>query len=142
MICPCNREANASRYDRQTFLDLGIDHVDLYFDDGSNPSDEIVERFIGMAEAVIEGSGRRVAVHCKAGLGRTGVLIGGELEVADQNQLKLHSLPDLQVPLHRCRGHRLHALDPTGDGSWATATVHGRESDEMGWMGKLSALSS
>ena len=53
-------------------------HVDLYFDDGSNPSDEIVRAFIRLAEEVIEKRKMKVAVHCKAGLGRTGVLIGGE----------------------------------------------------------------
>jgi cell division cycle 14 len=51
----------------------------MYFDDGSNPSDEIVRHFIRLAEDVIERQGKRVAVHCKAGLGRTGVLIGGKL---------------------------------------------------------------
>jgi cell division cycle 14 len=54
----------------------------MYFDDGSNPSDEIVRHFIRLAEDVIERQGKRVAVHCKAGLGRTGVLIGGKLIVA------------------------------------------------------------
>ena len=67
------------RYDRRLFLDLGMDHVEMYFDDGSNPSDEIVRDFIHLAEETIEGRGMKVAVHCKAGLGRTGVLIGGEI---------------------------------------------------------------
>ena len=67
------------RYDRQVFLDLGMEHVDMYFDDGSNPSDDIVRQFIQMAETIIESRGQKVAVHCKAGLGRTGVLIGGQL---------------------------------------------------------------
>lgn len=49
----------------------------MYFDDGSNPSDEIVREFIRLAEDTIAGRGMKVAVHCKAGLGRTGVLIGG-----------------------------------------------------------------
>jgi cell division cycle 14 len=49
----------------------------MYFDDGSNPADEIVRDFIRIADEVIVESGKKVAVHCKAGLGRTGVLIGG-----------------------------------------------------------------
>ena len=61
---------------------MGIDHVDMYFDDGSNPSDDIVRAFIRIAEEVIEKRKMKVAVHCKAGLGRTGVLIGGELKSA------------------------------------------------------------
>ncbi len=50
----------------------------MYFDDGSNPSDQIVRDFIRLSEEIIEGRGKKVAVHCKAGLGRTGVLIGGQ----------------------------------------------------------------
>nr|XP_031862049.1 uncharacterized protein CI109_002462 [Kwoniella shandongensis]KAA5529121.1 hypothetical protein CI109_002462 [Kwoniella shandongensis] len=70
---------NDELYDRRHFLDMGIDHVEMYFDDGSNPSDEIVREFIRLAEETIEGKGQKVAVHCKAGLGRTGVLIGAYL---------------------------------------------------------------
>lgn len=51
---------------------------DLYFDDGSNPSTEILRNFIQLADEVISAGGA-VAVHCKAGLGRTGVLIGAYL---------------------------------------------------------------
>jgi cell division cycle 14 len=50
----------------------------MYFDDGSNPSEEILRDFIALADAQI-AAGRVVAVHCKAGLGRTGVLIGAYL---------------------------------------------------------------
>ena len=49
----------------------------MYFDDGSNPEDDIIRDFIAMADRYID-AGKMVAVHCKAGLGRTGVLIGGE----------------------------------------------------------------
>ncbi|KAJ7937385.1 phosphoprotein phosphatase [Mycena leptocephala] len=69
---------NTELYDRVTFLDRGIDHMELYFDDGTNPTDEIVRTFIDVADRVIE-SGGVVAVHCKAGLGRTGTLIGAYL---------------------------------------------------------------
>ncbi|KAK2466417.1 hypothetical protein APHAL10511_002059 [Amanita phalloides] len=69
---------NTELYDRNTFLDRGIDHMELYFDDGTNPTDEIVRTFIDVADRIIE-SGGVVAVHCKAGLGRTGTLIGAYL---------------------------------------------------------------
>lgn len=49
----------------------------MYFDDGTNPTDEIVRQFIYLVEEWIS-RGKKIAVHCKAGLGRTGVLIGGE----------------------------------------------------------------
>lgn len=65
-------------YDKRHFLDAGIAHVEMYFDDGSNPSDEIVREFIRIADDVITRKRQKVAVHCKAGLGRTGCLIGGE----------------------------------------------------------------
>lgn len=69
---------NNPLYDKAVFEDAGIQHVDLYFDDGSNPSTEILKEFIRLADDVIRKGGA-IAVHCKAGLGRTGVLIGAYL---------------------------------------------------------------
>ncbi|KAH8115823.1 tyrosine protein phosphatase [Phellopilus nigrolimitatus] len=65
-------------YDRQHFIDHGIRHEEMYFDDGTNPTDEIVRKFINLADEVIEAGGA-IAIHCKAGLGRTGTLIGAYL---------------------------------------------------------------
>jgi cell division cycle 14 len=55
---------NTQLYDRSTFLDRGIDHMELYFDDGTNPTDEIVRTFIDVADRVIDGGGV-VAVHVR-----------------------------------------------------------------------------
>lgn len=63
---------NKSYYDAKRFTNHGIDHVDMYFLDGSNPPDHILARFLQRTE---ETPGA-VAVHCKAGLGRTGTCIG------------------------------------------------------------------
>ncbi|KAI1719947.1 dual specificity phosphatase, catalytic domain-containing protein [Ditylenchus destructor] len=62
---------NRKVYDAKRFTDAGFQHHDLFFIDGSTPSDEIVLKFI---DAVDKAPGA-VAVHCKAGLGRTGTLI-------------------------------------------------------------------
>eukprot|EP00826_Nyctotherus_ovalis_P015304 TRINITY_DN1433_c0_g1_i8.p1 TRINITY_DN1433_c0_g1~~TRINITY_DN1433_c0_g1_i8.p1 ORF type:complete len:329 (+),score=90.92 TRINITY_DN1433_c0_g1_i8:343-1329(+) len=62
---------NNKEYDREKFLKKGIKHLDLFFQDGSCPSMEKVNRFIDETE---KESGA-IAVHCKAGLGRTGTLI-------------------------------------------------------------------
>ncbi|GMK58742.1 hypothetical protein CspeluHIS016_0601840 [Cutaneotrichosporon spelunceum] len=66
---------NDELYNRRHFAQDGIKHVDMYFDDGTNPTDEIVKEFIQLADETF-AKGKKVAVHCKAGLGRTGVLIG------------------------------------------------------------------
>ncbi|KAF1383245.1 hypothetical protein PFLUV_G00129730 [Perca fluviatilis] len=63
---------NRKLYDGRQFEDAGFEHHDLFFLDGTTPSDLIIRRFLHVCEST-EGA---VAVHCKAGLGRTGTLIG------------------------------------------------------------------
>lgn len=63
---------NKKQYDRKRFVDHGIRHADLYFPDGSCPPADIIEKFLQISENERGG----IAVHCKAGLGRTGSLIG------------------------------------------------------------------
>ena len=63
---------NKKVYDRKKFLDEGIKHYDMYFIDGGNPTDAIIKNYID----VVENEKGAVGIHCKAGLGRTGVLNG------------------------------------------------------------------
>lgn len=69
---------NSHLYEAQEFTRRGIQHIDMIFDDGTCPTLEYVHKFIGAAETVIHNGGK-IAVHCKAGLGRTGCLIGAHL---------------------------------------------------------------
>ncbi|KAG7481153.1 hypothetical protein MATL_G00063990 [Megalops atlanticus] len=63
---------NKKMYDAKRFTNMGFEHHDLFFVDGSTPNDAIVTKFMNICENA-EGA---IAVHCKAGLGRTGTLIG------------------------------------------------------------------
>ena len=66
---------NEKMYPHSEFEDDGVKVYDMEYPDGSNPYDEIIVEFIQVCEQQISG-GRAVAVHCRAGLGRTGTLIG------------------------------------------------------------------
>lgn len=70
---------NSELYCPSYFTALGINHIDMIFEDGTCPPLPLVRRFIKMAHEMITVKNKGIAVHCKAGLGRTGCLIGAYL---------------------------------------------------------------
>ncbi|KAH7358788.1 tyrosine-protein phosphatase CDC14 [Plectosphaerella cucumerina] len=70
---------NSPLYSPSFFEALGIQHLDMIFDDGTCPTMPTVRKFIKMAHEMITIKKKGIAVHCKAGLGRTGCLIGAYL---------------------------------------------------------------
>ncbi|XP_063392629.1 tyrosine-protein phosphatase cdc-14-like [Cydia fagiglandana] len=66
---------NKKLYDGDVFTQAGIAHHDLFFPDGSCPPRHILFKFLQLGE----DTAGAIAVHCKAGLGRTGSLIGSYL---------------------------------------------------------------
>jgi cell division cycle 14 len=68
---------NKKCYDEQDFVNAGIRHFEQYYLDGSCPPIKTLDSILEAFESV--PSDKAFAVHCKAGLGRTGTCIGAFL---------------------------------------------------------------
>lgn len=66
---------NEPEYRKDVFEKLGFDHHDLIFPDGYPPTSSIAAKFIKIVDEAKGG----VAIHCYAGIGRTGTLIAAYL---------------------------------------------------------------
>lgn len=62
---------NRKTYPADKFRKQGFKHHDLFFQEGACPSEDLLRKFLSIAESE-QGA---IAVHCKAGLGLTGTLI-------------------------------------------------------------------
>lgn len=57
----CIIRLNKKAYDSNKFVNAGFTHCDMYFVDGSTPTDKILNEFLNICEKV-DGA---IAVHCK-----------------------------------------------------------------------------
>lgn len=65
---------NKKAYHEDDFQRAGIDHLEQFYTDGSCPPIKILDRVVAAFDGVAKDEA--FAVHCKAGLGRTGTCIG------------------------------------------------------------------
>ncbi|XP_076627756.1 dual specificity protein phosphatase CDC14A [Colletes latitarsis] len=66
---------NKKTYDASRFTKAGIMHYEMFMPDGTVPPKRILNQFLSLSE----NTAGPIAVHCKAGLGRTGSLIAAYL---------------------------------------------------------------
>ena len=61
---------NTPCYEKDGFTNRGVHHYEIFYKDGSTPQPDKIVAFLAAAETE-----PALAVHCKAGLGRTGTMI-------------------------------------------------------------------
>mmetsp|Transcript_24512 Transcript_24512/g.53697 ORF Transcript_24512/g.53697 Transcript_24512/m.53697 type:complete len:475 (-) Transcript_24512:279-1703(-) len=70
---------NKKNYEETQFTNAGMDHYEEVYTDGSCPHMDTLQKVVASFERVVATQNKGFAVHCKAGLGRTGTCIGAYL---------------------------------------------------------------
>lgn len=117
---------NTELYDRKVFLEHGIDHVEMYFDDGTNPTDEITRKFIDLSDEIISNGGA-VAVHVRwqtlliQALSLTLVAVQGWSGSYWDTYWRVSHL---EIRVYRQRSYRFHAYRSPWFCGWATTALY------------------
>lgn len=69
---------NRAHYPAEEVTKAGIEHIEMFMHDGTNPTPQNVRDFIELVERM-NSKKLAIAVHCRAGLGRTGTMIAAYL---------------------------------------------------------------
>jgi cell division cycle 14 len=84
----CMVRLNRPHYPAANVIRSGtIEHIEMFMHDGTNPSEQNIRDFIVLVDRM-NSQNRGVAVHCRAGLGRTGTMIAAYLLFQYSRDLK------------------------------------------------------
>lgn len=134
----CVIRFNKKCYDKTVFTRNGIKHIDLYHEDGSNPTDAILHFFL----KACENESGVIAVHCKAGLGRTGTNIAA--------YMMKHYMYTAREAIAWCRicrpgsivGPQQQYLESIQDKMWSEGNKYRQGANNLGGKSKHSQQSN